>query len=487
MDIVGHNTLRAVSPADAGDVVGEHGWSVSAVDVAVGRARDAQPAWDALGLDARIAHVERFGAALSSHADELADIIAREMGKPLREARAEVGAVVSKVGLTIREGLAFTRDWSVDDGRLACRWRPHGVLAVLGPFNFPLHLPHGHIVPALLAGNTVVFKPSEVTPTCAARYAEIAAASGLPAGVLSVVQGDGSVGAALAAHDDIDGVLFTGSYEVGTRIAEANLRRPGVILALEMGGRNAAVVCDDAPFDKALLDVVLSAFSTTGQRCTCASRLIVTRGVAERFIERVVAVARALRVGHPYDPAAFMGPLASPAAVEKFTRLTAAATRDGLVDRVGRGAPDVHWGGRAMQGCYVAPTVRVAERAQHAHPYLRTEVFGPDLAVLVADDVDEALALANDTPYGLAAGVWTRSRDTFERAARTIRAGCVTWNAPTVGSSSRLPFGGLGHSGNHRPAGIFSSMYCAWPQAVTLGTETVGAAPPGVILDTPSR
>ncbi len=474
--------IEVRSPADLDDVAGRYAWALSHADDAVAAARASFEGWRALGLDARVAHLKRLRAALVAHEDEIARAITREMGKVLRESRAEAKALVGKIDLSVDEGLAFTRDFELEGGRLACRYRPHGVMAVIGPFNFPLHLAHGHIVPALLAGNTVVFKPSEVTPGCGALYARIIDEAGIPPGVLNVVQGDGRVGARLAEHPDVNGVLFTGSFAVGARILRDNASRPGRMLALEMGGRNAAVVLDDAPFDKAVADVVVSAFSTTGQRCTCASRLIVTKGIADRFIESVAAMASRARVGHPMDPTVFMGPLASPSALSRFERYERLADDEGTRCVIEPTEPEALFEERAVRGCYVAPRVRRVERPSSESAYQREEVFGPDLAAWVADDDDHALALANDSDYGLSAGVWTTSDARFERFAASLDVGCVTWNTPTVGSSSRLPFGGLKRSGNHRPAGIFSSTYCAWPLAVTRGAATFDptSLPPGL-------
>jgi len=443
-------------------------WDPEHVDRAVAAARAAQPAWDALGITERAAWLVRVRDALAAAEGSLAEAIVAETGKVLREALGEARALVSKVDITLGEGLGLVRDNAVD-ARLSWRWRPHGVLGVLGPFNFPMHLAHGHIVPALLLGNTVVLKPSEVAPGCGQRYAEVLASVGLPPGVFNLVQGEGSVGARLGAHPGLDGVLFTGSYAVGTKLRAANVATPGRLLALEMGGKNAALVLDDADFDKALNDVLQSAFATTGQRCSCVSRLVVTRGIAERFVDAVATRASTLKVGHPLDPEAFCGPLASAAALARFEALQQAAEAEGAAVVGGLRALEVAWGGRAVQGHYATPRVRRVARRERASAYQHEELFGPDLAVYVVDDLDEALAVANDTAFGLCAGVWTASDAAFEAAARRLRVGAVSHNAATVGASSRLPFGGVGHSGNHRPAGVFSTMYCAYPMAVTRG------------------
>ena len=460
--------IARAAPADLDDPLPPYAFALAHVDDAVAAARAAQPAWSALPLEARAACLARLRDALAQHENALALAITREMGKVIREARAEVKAMIAKVDITLTEGLALVRDTTLD-ARFSWRWRPHGVLAVLGPFNFPLHLPHGHIVPALLLGNAVVFKPSEVTPGCAALYAQVVESAGLPPGVFNLVQGDGVVGAALGAHAGVDGVLFTGSYGVGEKLRRVNVSTPGRLLALELGGKNAAVVLDDAPFEKAVDDVVVSAFSTTGQRCSCASRLVVTRGVAERFVAEVARRAAAIVVGHPLDPAAFCGPLATPRAVEKFEALQRLAEEEGAHAVIAPREASVSWEGRAHRGCYVTPRVRVVAAREKRSAYQRDEAFGPDLAVYVVDDLDEALAVADDSDYGLTAGVWTASEAAFEHAARALHVGALSWNAPTVGASSRLPFGGVKNSGNHRPAGAFSTLYCAYPMAVTRG------------------
>jgi succinylglutamic semialdehyde dehydrogenase len=347
-------------------------------------------------------------------------------------------------------------------------------MAVLGPFNFPLHLAHGHVVPALATGNTVVLKPSEVAPACAQAYAEAAEEAGFPPGVFNLVQGRGAAGALLASHPDVDGVLFTGSYATGVNLLEANAHRPGRMLALELGGKNTAVVLDDAPLEKAAYDVLYSALATAGQRCTAVSRVVVERGVAARFVDLLVRHAPGFTCGKPSQEGVFHGPLATQAGLEKFQRFQRVAEDEGHATLLAS---------RALAGGhYATGAIHLVERPRPGSAYEHEEIFGPDLAVYVADDLEAACARAEATPYGLTASVFTASEARFEACAARLRVGCLGWNAPTVGSSSRLPFGGVKHSGNHRPAGLFSTTYCAYPVAVQRGSTALDVArlAPGV-------
>ncbi len=448
------------SPADLSMLLGRHPWAVSQADAAVAAAREAQPAFAARPSGDRERLVRRIGALLKDHEEELARAIALDVGKPLWEARTEAQACSAKAAITADEGMKLASPFPAPGQPGAeCRFRPLGVLAVLGPFNFPLHLPNGHILPALACGNAVVFKPSEVAPQAAELYARCLEQAGVPRGLFNLVQGGPAVGAALAAHEGVDGVLFTGSWAVGQAIQKANQGRTK-LLALEMGGKNAAVVLADADLEKAAYDVLFSAFVSAGQRCTAASRAIVV-GDARRFAQRIVQLARKLSIGHPLDDGVFMGPLASPAALEKFERGIRAAEAETLLDSR-RLQP------RGLEGCYVSPSVHFVGQ-RRSSPYEREELFGPDLAVHPAGSEEEALQIANATDYGLAASVHTRSEQAFDRCQRALECGVVNWNAPTVGASGRLPFGGLKRSGNHRPAALWSTLYCSAPVAVLRG------------------
>ena len=450
------------SPADATVVLGRHGWSASQVDRAVEAARAAQPAWSARPLAERAALVRRIGEALRAREEELARAIALDVGKPLWESRAEVQACVAKAAITVEDGLRLVAAFPAPGQAGAeCRFRALGVLAVLGPFNFPVHLPNGHVLPALACGNAVVLKPSEIAPHAAELYARCLAEAGVPPGVFNLIQGPGPVGAALAAHAGVDGLLFTGSWAVGQAIQRACLGQTK-LLALEMGGKNAALVLGDADLDKAVYDALFSAFVSAGQRCTAASRLIV-EGPPERadaLAARIAAAAQRLSIGHPLRDGVFMGPLASDAALAKFLAGSSKAPETVLEPR------PLSPGG--LRGSYATPGVHRV-RARTGSAYEREELFGPDLAVYHAASAEEAVEIANATDYGLAASVHTASREAFERCLSRLECGVVNWNAPTVGASGRLPFGGLKRSGSHRPAGLFSPLYCAAPVAILHG------------------
>lgn len=446
-----------------GTEVGRVPWSPTAVDEAVSAARAAQPAWQRQSLDARVAAVRAIAPRLAERKEELALTISREMGKPAWEARTEVAAAIGKIEVSVTDGLELTRDVTLPDGS-GYGFKPHGVLAVLGPFNFPLHLMHGHVVPALLLGNTVVLKPSEHTPFTGQIYAEILQAAGLPAGVFNLVQGAVEVGAPLAAHPDVDGVLFTGSYRAGLSIQRATLEQAGKLLALEMGGKNPALLLSDAPLDKALHDIAWGAYVTSGQRCSGTALCLVERSLLAAVRERLSQMLPGIRVGDPREEV-FMGPLAFAAARQEY--------EGALQQAKARGARLVAQSD-CPEGAALAPaTLHEVERFDLTDPYLREELFGPDLTLVPVDHLEHAVEIANSLPYGLATSVFTSDPDRFEWARARLEYGCINHNAPTCGASSKLPFGGVKQSGNHRPAALWSSLYCAYPVATLRGGATL--------------
>jgi succinylglutamic semialdehyde dehydrogenase len=431
----------------------------AAVDAAVAAARAAQRGWWAAGHDARITVVQAFAAAVTARADDFSRLIARETGKPHWETRTEVASTAGKVAISIaahaeRAGSRSGAMPGLPDVAQALRHKPHGVLGVLGPYNFPAHLPNGHIVPALIAGNAVVFKPSEQTPATADFMAECWATAGLPAGVLAIVHGFADTGRALAGHPGIDGLLFTGSAATGAALARQFADTPQRILALEMGGNNPLIVWDlaDAHLDAAAATIVQSAYLSAGQRCTCARRLIVRDGAHGPLIDRIVALIDRLRIGTPFaDPAPFMGPVIDMRAALKLA--DQAQAMGGAVIRT-LVLPDA-------DRPFVTPGLIDTTDAVSADD----EAFGPLLQVRRVPTFDAAIAMANDTRFGLSAGLIGGSRALYDDFWARSRAGVVNWNRPTNGAASNAPFGGIGASGNHRPSAYYAADYCGWPVA----------------------
>ncbi len=446
-----------------------------AVDAAVRAACAAFPAWSARSMDERAVLLQAWSATCARHADRIAVAIMRETGKVLAEARQEAALLSDKVTVTLEErvrarvtGYEFPANATRTN---RCSYRPFGVMAVIGPFNFPAHLPNGHWVPALLAGNTVVFKPSEKAPGVGALLAELMAEAGMPAGVFNLVQGRGDAAAALVEHADVDGVLFTGSWPVGRRIMERNLDRPGRMVALEMGGSNPAIVMDDADLKQAVIECVRCAFITTGQRCTCTRRVVVHRAVAERFIAAFVECARTLTVGAgDAEPAPFMGPLVSREARDAALAFQAECAARGERVLLESRAP-------AGDGWLLTPGVVQAARFDRATD---REVFGPVVRIAVAEDLQDAIVQANATEFGLAASIFTRSEANVAAAMAGLRAGCINVNCGTAGASGKLPFGGLGRSGNLRPAGAAMIDACAYPVATMAEQASAATVAPGM-------
>lgn len=446
------DAIRSVNPATDGDVVVEARVDPSHARLAVDAARRAWPAWAALSSDERLAALRRFARELAPRGEALARAITREMGKPIREARAEAQSLVARIDMVAEHQLPLVRPWSPPGVDGECRYHPLGVLAVLGPFNYPLHLVHAHVIPALATGNTVVIKPSERTPLSAQRYIEALEAAGLPP-IVQMIQGSADVGRALIACPGVDGVAFTGSWRAGHAIERALVDRPEVLTALEMGGQNMAIVLADADLDQALEGVLLGAFLSAGQRCTCTARVLVERRVADVFISRLIAGARELTFGDPFTDV-FMGPMASAADRDRVDMLCQAGVDAGAEVLLAA----THRPGGAWRG----PSIH-AIAADHDSDYTREEVFGPDLALTIVDDLDEALDVVNASPYGLSVSVFTARRAALERVYLHTRVGCVNWNRSTNRASGAMPFGGVKRSGNYRPAGSDAVRYTTYP------------------------
>lgn len=447
--------MRSINPATGQAIWEGEETAVTAVPAMVERARAALPDWSGLPVEDRIALLQRYAAILKERTDDIARDIARETGKPLWETRTELGSMIGKVAVSIaaQAERAGTRSADMAFGRAVLRHKPHGVMAVLGPYNFPGHLPNGHIVPALLAGNSVLFKPSEETPLTGQHMTRALHDAGVPEHVFQLVQGGRDQGAALIGAD-IDGLLFTGSASTGAHFRRVMIDRPHVILALELGGNNPLIAWGDPEISAAT--IVQSGFITTGQRCSCARRLIVPEGnEGDATIEAVHTLAARLRIG-AWDDAeeAYMGPLisarAAQNALDAVTSLKAKGAKTLLpFERLERSDAFV------TPGMYDVTGLDVPD----------AEIFAPVLQIIRVPDFDAAIDAANRTSFGLSAGLLADDSELWQRFLARSRAGVVNWNRPTTGAAANMPFGGLGESGNHRPSAYYAADYCAYPVA----------------------
>ena len=429
------------------------------VDLAFRAARAAFEAWADLSFAQRAEYVRAFGQQLNDHKEALALCIAEDTGKPLWETRTEVAAMIGKVDISIRAYQERTgeKEQPMPQGRSMLRHKPHGVVAVFGPYNFPGHLPNGHIIPALLAGNTVVFKPSELTPKVAEATVKLWQAAGLPAGVLNLLQGEVATGKAIAAHPELDGLFFTGSSRTGHFLHQQFAGRPDKILALEMGGNNPLIVAEVSNIDATVHDIIQSAFISSGQRCTCARRLYLPAGAAgDAILARLLDVTGKIKVGL-YDDATqpFIGSM-----ISNKVALGMLAVQDQLVALGGEVLLPMQLLTEGT-GLLTPGIVECSDTAQLPDE----EHFGPLLKVFRYSDFDAALVAANQTSFGLSAGLLSDNEALYQRFFRRIRAGIVNWNRPITGASSAAPFGGIGGSGNHRASAYYAADYCAYPVA----------------------
>ncbi|WP_163011214.1 succinylglutamate-semialdehyde dehydrogenase [Pseudomonas viridiflava] len=471
-------TITSLNPVTQQVLWSGQGATAGQVDLAMQAARQAFAGWARRSLQERIDVLEAFAARLKHHADDLARCIGEETGKPLWESATEVTTMVNKVAISVQSYRERTGEKSgpLGDATAVLRHKPHGVVAVFGPYNFPGHLPNGHIVPALLAGNTVLFKPSELTPKVAELTVKCWIEAGLPAGVLNLLQGDRETGIALAANPGIDGLFFTGSSRTGNALHQQFAGRPDKILALEMGGNNPLVVDEVQDVDAAVYAVIQSAFISAGQRCTCARRLLVPQGEwGDAFLARLVAVSETIEVGSfDQQPAPFMGSVISLDAALGLLDAQRILLAKGAVSLLEMRQP-------LAQSALLTPGIidvtAVSERSDE-------ELFGPLLQVIRYADFDAAIAEANDTHYGLAAGLLSDSEARYQQFWLESRAGIVNWNKQLTGAASSAPFGGVGASGNHRASAYYAADYCAYPVAsLETGSLTLPATlTPGIRL-----
>ncbi len=453
----GHDVV-STNPANNDELWRAQSATPSQVDEAVTAARDAFIAWSDKTFGERLAIVKRFAELLKENSEHLAQTIAKETGKPLWETRTEAGAMVGKIAIS--EKAYHERTGEVENampvGKAVIRHRAHGVVAVFGPYNFPGHLPNGHIVPALLAGNTVIFKPSELTPLVAEETLKLWQQAGLPAGVINLVQGEVETGKALASHPGIDGLFFTGSSRTGHILHEQFAGQPGKILALEMGGNNPLIVKDVSDVKAVVHDIIQSAFISSGQRCTCARKLMLPHGEqGDAILAALITATKNIKVGAWDDEdQPFMGSMISEAAAKGMV-----AAEQSLVALGGESLVALE---HTPNTGFVTPGIIECSAITD---FPDEEHFGPLLKVFRYTDFDDAIKIGNNTAYGLSAGLLSDNQADYEYFLRRIRAGIVNWNRPITGASSAAPFGGIGASGNHRASAYYAADYCAYPVA----------------------
>lgn len=461
-DAASGEAFEDVDPATGAVIATATRSATADVDRAVDAARRAADAWRLYPAPKRGEILYRAGEIMQKRKDDLAREMTIEMGKVLAESKGDVQEGIDMTYYTAGEGRRQFGD--VVPAELPNKWamsmrHPLGVVAAITPWNFPFAIPTWKIMPALVLGNTVVFKPASATPMLAVRLVEILEEAGLPKGVLNLVLGPGgSLGDALVTHPGVDLVSFTGSSDVGAHICEIAgrlLKR----VSCELGGKNAIVVLEDADVDLSLEGIVWSAFGTSGQRCTAASRVITHRGVSSEVIDKLVSRAKKMKMGHGLDAGTDLGPVVSADARQKINSYIPIAEKEGATVAAGGRIPTE---GALGKGFFHEPTVLIDVK-----PNMRVaqeEIFGPVTAVIEVKDIDEAIRVVNSTKYGLSCSVYTRNVNNAFRFMRDAETGLVYVNAGTIGAEIQLPFGGMKSTGNgHREAGRAAlDAYSEW-------------------------
>lgn len=442
---------------------GERLWSGSSggkADVAecALAARQAFDYWAAMPVEDRLVYLRTFASVLKKKLSLLSEVISKEIGKPLWESRAEVLSMIAKVEISIEAQAERCRIVSKPHplGNSVTTHRPLGVVAVFGPFNFPGHLPNGHIIPALLAGNTVIFKPSEYSPLVAEETMRCWEKTSLPPGVINMIQGGRETGKHLAEHPDIDGLFFTGSSSTGKKLSELFASRPEKMISLEMGGNNPLIVGSISDIEAAVYTIIQSAYLTSGQRCTCARRLIVVEEIFPHLAKVLISNINRIKVGfYTEKPEPYMGPVISPKTAEGLLKKQTTLIENGA-------NPLVEMRSLRHGTGLLSPGLLDTTTCQNLPD---EEIFGPLLKVIKVKDLKEGILKANDTAYGLSAGILSDNEEEYRLFKKNIKAGIINWNAPLTGASSSAPFGGVGLSGNHRPSGYYAADYCSYPVA----------------------
>lgn len=451
-------------PADLNDLLWECPVSRSAVDDVLESSISGFALWKKLKVDERANYLRKFQTAVEKRKDDIAEAIAYETGKPLWEAKTEAQSVYNKVTVTLEYSLPRIRSEYYEEvfpsTRGFVRYKPIGPSFVIGPFNFPCHLANGQILSLLIAGNSVIFKPSEKTIYSGQLLMECFDEAGFPPGVVNLINGGGDVATKMLQQKEIKGVFFTGSKEVGTKILEVTHKDFSKLVALEMGGKNSSIIHSDAKLDLATTELVKASFMTSGQRCVSTSKVLIHESIKDQFIDNFHQIAKRLIIDHPIDfeEEPFMGPVIDQNSCENYLNFMAMAVRDG--------AEELMRGKRIEKknpGYYVSPSLHYIEKPDPKGRFINSEIFGPNVTFIPYTEIEEAIEVANYSEYGLATGVFTSSRSIYKKCVDNIEVGIANYNRATAGASPRLPFGGVKASGNHRPAAVSMIDSCVYP------------------------
>lgn len=460
------NIIKRFCPADLNRKLWEVPVDYKDVEKVIESANLGFKKWRKLSQDERNTFLKRYQEEVTKRKDDMALAIAYEMGKPLWEAKTEVASVISKVTVTIEDSLPRIKQKTIENilpkttGHIV--YKPIGPSLIIGPFNFPCHLANGQILSALVAGNSIIFKPSEKTCYSAQIMIECFHAAGFPEGVVNLIQGDGEVARRLLKEKTIKGIFFTGSKEVGKKIIDVTHHDLSKLVALELGGKNTSILHHDANLDHALSELLKACFLTTGQRCTSTSVVAISRSIHEAFIEKFHNLSKKIIIDHPVEYARepFMGPLVDQGAVDAYLLFMGMAKREGIEEIMRGKQLD-----KPKKGHYVSPSIHLAEKWNNDSMFLQSEIFGPNVTFIPYDTIEEAIAIANSTEYGLASAVFTKDKSIYDLCVDEIESGLVNYNRSTVGASAKLPFGGVKNSGNYHPAALTTIDACVYQMA----------------------
>lgn len=454
-------TILKRCPGDLSHTLWEAHIYYDHIEAVIDSAEKGFDLWRKVSFEERINYLKRYQLAVRNRKDEIATCLALEVGKPLWEAKTEAAALDSKVSVTIVDSYERIKQQTIQgvmpkiDGHVV--HKPLGPSFVIGPFNFPCHLANGQILSALLAGNSIIFKPSEKTIYSAQLMMECFHEAGFPNGVINFINGTGHTASKITSDKRIKGIFFTGSKAVGLRILDNTYRDLNKLVALELGGKNSTIIHHDTNISHALPELLRACFLTTGQRCTSTSMILIHKKVEQEFISKFKTVTERIRVGHPTltSPDPFMGPLIDEHAEKLYFDFCRFGLNEGAEEIVAPKKLDIGY-----EGHYVSPSIHYAKNPNLSGKFIQEEIFGPNCFFIPYEDIEEAIKIVNCTQYGLAASVFTRDSDIYRLCLRDIDAGLINLNRSTVGATARLPFGGLKNSGNHHPAAVSMIDHC---------------------------